>query len=139
MSSGIRLGGLTNTLLNYYRSDAYPMNTSGPWAAAIPLSVVFTRIGNQVTIQFLANAGGVSTQATATTASLILFDVPVPPIYRVSQNVYNPIIVRNNSIAEVGRVQLTTTGNLVIARIDGQAFTNTGTCGFVNCSVSYII
>lgn len=115
------------------------MNASGPWAASIPLTVVFTRIGNQVTIQFLANAGGVSTQATATTASLILFDVPVPVVYRVTQNVYNTIIVRNNGIAEVGRVQLTTTGNLVIARIDGQAFANTGACGFVNCSVSYII
>lgn len=139
LSTGIRLGGATNTLLNYYRTDSYPMNASGPWAASIPLTVVFTRIGNQVTIQFLANAGGVSTQATATTASLILFDVPVPVVYRVTQNVYNTIIVRNNGIAEVGRVQLTTTGNLVIARIDGQAFANTGACGFVNCSVSYII
>jgi len=104
---------------------------SGIWAANIPILIDFVQQGHEclmtVPSGFDVSTGGpfISFTSPVIAGSIPLYDVIVP------------FEIMDNSISEIGHLELKTDGSVKVFRLDATAFSIGGTAGFPTQSVKY--
>ena len=98
------------------------------------MNVQFIIVGSQVTLQVPAF------QASATTTGRITNAVTLPTRFIPGTTIIKPIDVYNNSTLTQGRIQIQTTGTIIIGTdINLSAFVSSGNAGWEPFSITYTV
>jgi len=137
---GITLGnssvsGYTPTALQVYEEDsAFGIDWTGPFSVSQAQNVQFIIVGSQVTLQVPAF------QASATTTGRITNYVTLPTRFIPGTTIIKPIDVYNNSTLTQGRIQIDTSGNIIIGTdINLSVFTSGGNAGWEGFTFTYTV
>ena len=139
-TGGITLGnssvsGYTPTALQVYEEDsAFGIDWTGPFSVSQAQNVQFIIVGSQVTLQVPAF------QASATTTGRITNAVTLPTRFIPGTTIVKPIDVYNNSTLTQGRIQIDTSGNIIIGTdINLSVFTSGGNAGWEGFTFTYTV
>ena len=139
-TGGITLGnssitGYTPTALSVYEEDsAFGIDWTGPFSVSQAQNVKFIIIGSQITLQVPAF------QSAATATGRITSYVTLPSRFIPKDAVVKPIDVYNNSVLTQGRIQIDTTGYIIIGTdINLSVFTGSGNAGWEAFSFTYTV
>jgi hypothetical protein len=118
--------------LSYYDTGSFNSTQTGPWAAHVSV-IRYTRIGNIVSLYIPAYA------AVATAAAVLTGD-GLPAALRPSLATVQFLHITDNTVVQVGMIQLSNSANYVITNEGGAAFTIAQSAGVFNaCTITYMI
>jgi hypothetical protein len=115
--------------LSVYDANSFQVTLIG--ARTDTITILYTKIGNIVTLYFPQVIGTAAANATITTPAIAADIRPQAETFFILRG-------QENSALLPIAVQLATSGVITFANVDGAAFTNAAGCGFYGSSVSYL-
>jgi hypothetical protein len=105
---------------------SYTDTMSGPWAAPLNINVNLSKIGN---IVYMTVTG--DTVETASVATYITFNTPLPAAYWPADQIYCPCVIADNSLIAPGFAEVEANDGAVYIETyhDGGNFYGTGATG----------